>query len=399
MAKLVPRNFSNLKRIQTVDKKYFRDLLRPFADDCKRFGLDLDHLTDDALFKFFTAFDTKTSGELLEVMHLLDDVAYEDGADRLRELARARGHDLTGGRPDVDPREMAIRAYLFDRNLVLRVHDRLGYRKVTSFREFIGATAAAIKVPADATLRRIEARFAAYFGQQDRGEFCEIRSYPEGTDVNFVIIHGKRYARERVRDERYRPKTLPFRPEKHDLVIYDNRTGRLKINAQYPAENDEYRRVFGELLFSGPKHFERTDVYDLSPLQRRGADALDCTGIPGIQWVHLAEVKVVVGADGQGSFEHHLRARESGGDIFKILAVHPVADLRHGKMTYAKLHVKLDGVRGGPRALEIFPDNRARYNRWTHSAAVAELIERNGLVARPLGPTVRAPAPQVAPPG
>lgn len=55
MPKLQPRNFSNLKHIQIVEKKHFRALLKPFPEDCAR--LDLDQLTDEALFQFFASFD------------------------------------------------------------------------------------------------------------------------------------------------------------------------------------------------------------------------------------------------------------------------------------------------------------------------------------------------------
>lgn len=391
MPKLVPRRFSNLKHIQTVDKEYFRQLLSPFPQDCRRHGLELDHLTDEALFKFFTSFDASTSGELLEVMHMLNEVACEHGADRLCERARRRGHDLTGGRADMDPREIAIRAYLWDKSVVLKIHDRLSYRQVDSFREFIGASPFILDVSDAEAIAQMEARLTRYFARKDRGDFCEIRAYAEGCGVNFIVIHGKRYTRKRVRDEQNQPKTLPFRPEKHDLVIYDNRTSRLKICAQYLPENDEYRRVFGEVLFTGPDHFDQTDVYDLSPLQARGPAALDHQGIPGIAWVRAAEVKILLGANGHGSFELHLRAKEGDGDIFEILDVHPVTDIRHGKLTYAKLKVKFERMRGRPRALEILPENHAKFNRWTHTDSVTRFLERNGLVKPPLGTAAGMP--------
>lgn len=391
MSSVVPKKFANLKYIQTVEKKYFKQLLLPFPNDCKRHGLNLGKLTDDSLLKFFTSFDTTTSPVLLDLMHLISDVSDEDGADRLREMSLAQGHDLTDGRADIDVREMAIRAYLHDKDLVYRVHDRIGYRKVNNFSEFIGREPRTIKVPGRTQIGKIEDRLAEFFHGKDRGRFCEIRAYAESNAVHFLVVHGKRYTKESVRDDNFRRSTLPFRPEKHDLVSYDNRSGRLKINGQYYFV-EEYRKAFSEVLFKDAAWFDRTDVFDLKPLQVRGAAALDYTGIPGVQWVHLAQVKMLVGADGHGTFKLDLQASSGQDDLFKILKSHPAADLKHGSIVFAKLLVKFEKTRGGARSFDITPPNKARYNRWTHTDAVTEFLERNGLVTAPL-----APAPRTTP--
>jgi len=101
-----------------------------------------------------------------------------------------------------------------------------------------------------------------------------------------------------------------YRPEKHDVLVYEPSIGELRINAASKWEKDLYRRKFGLHLFGGEDFFSGTGEYTLEPLRTDGPAALVCTDVDGMEWIKLKEIHFFWGGS-----ENEIEIRKAS-DVF-----------------------------------------------------------------------------------
>ena len=95
-----------------------------------------------------------------------------------------------------------------------------------------------------------------------------------------------------IRD-RAKTTSVYYRPEKYDVLKYDEGLGELAINAEGNKKLAEhYRELVGVLLFDDAKHFPDTAKFTLEPLQEAGAESLVCSDVEGIDSVVLKELQL-----------------------------------------------------------------------------------------------------------
>ena len=381
MPKLTFRHYANLKAIRVIDKKYFNRLLSSHKTYCASRGLDVDTLANDdasneALFSFFSTPDPQMPANLLEALHKVDDLADTTGHDLLIGEAALSGIDMTPGRSDVDPRELAIIAYLDYRSLFVASHDRVLYAKVKNFREFAGKKNRRLALPPRNKLEELEKKLAPWFGRMKRSKYCDIRAYQDGDEINFIVAHGRPYRRDNTVEPSLSPSLVSYRPEKHDVIIYDNKTYRLKVNAQTPPEQKLYPEMFGDVFFGSPAYFGGDPIYTLIPLQMKGIGALDASAVSGIDSVTLAEVWL----DTRDDLGTILMCRSD--DAARSIDEHGTMDLTDGKLFYAKMFVKFSGG-GRARKLEIKVPNQLIYDRRKGWELVSEFLELQRFAKKP----------------
>ena len=381
MPSLKFRNYANLKAIRIVDKKYFQRLLSPHKVYCASRKLDVDALTNDdasneALFAFFSTPDSSMPPDLLDALHKVDDLADTTGHDLLMGRALTAGVNMTPGRSDVDPRELAIIAYLDHRRLFVASHDRVLYAKVKNFREFAGKSNRRLRVPPQVKLGELEKKLAPWFDQMGRSRYCEVRAYEDGDEINFVVAHGKPFRRDNSVEPTLHPSLVSYRPQKHDVVVYDNKTYRLKVNAQTPAEQKLYREMFGDVLFGSSAYFGGDGIYTLRPLHMRGAAALDVSAVSGLDGVSLAEVWLETGDE----LDTILICRSR--DVTRSIDEQGIMDLADGRLIYAKMFVRLSEG-GRARKLEIKVPNQLVYDRRKGCEPVARFLELQKFTEKP----------------
>jgi hypothetical protein len=375
MARPEFRRFNDLAFLQAIDKpKYLRRLLGPFAPYFTRNGVEISTLdnspeTDKALLAVFTRAQEPIPGMLAEALYAIDELADEAGHDRFLTEAEALGVKLPTD-DDLTPGELAILVYLEHGPVFRRAQDRTLFLKVKNYEEFQGMTDRVLRVPSQAKVRALESFFGEWFKEHLRGAVCEIDAYREGDEVKFAVSHGRPYRSEGTYEQDQRSR-VTYRPQKHDSVIYDNRTHTLKVNAQTQGEKDLYRRKFGEVLFEDADHFPTGERYTLKPLIEKGFAALTYKSVPGIAAVRCTEVWIAH-LDGESWVEKHRSV-----DLAATQKRHGRPVLTDGRLVRAGIMLSYSSG-GRARKLEIRPTNVAIYDRQRDPGPTERFLDLNG---------------------
>lgn len=374
MAKLKFKRFSDLAFLQGIDKpRYLAALLAPFSDYFSRQSLDVSRLTNsDAterkLLDVFTKPDEEMPGPLLEMLYALDDLADDSGHDRIATEIERSGETIEGLNGDMTPGEYAIAVYRTRPGLIQACHEKTFHRKIKNYTAFQSRNGSRLTFSAVKKGKsELEGSLAAWFGKMDRGKVCELYPYEEGPEIRFIVTHGVTYRSQGTIDKNLRKSRVAFRPQKHDSVIYDTRTGILKVNAQTSLEKEEYRKQFGQVFFGNGNQFPGGDIYTLSPLQ----EADFRLRVPdGIDWALLCEVWLELQDD------QNILQITRGYDLIKGAREKSRPILAEGQIVRAGFKVRYASG-GKARRLDVRPPNVAIYDHNRDGAAAEAFLKVN----------------------
>ena len=380
MAPLRFKNFSDLAFIQGVDKvRFFRPLLDPHKAYFQRQGLDVARLEngdehDRRLLEVFTNPDAEMPSGLLDSLYLLDDLADDAGHDRILAEAERQRVQLNGVvGEEMSPGELAIAVQLQHPKIVRRAHEMTLYRKIRNYEEYRGKGNKTLTLKASRAGRAaLEAEMAPWFEAKNRSKACEIYVYEEAGEIKSEIMHGRPYRTEGTL-EKVKRSRVAYRPQKHDSVIYDTRTGVLKLNAQTAAEKELYRKSFGKILFDDAGYFADSEIYTLAPL-RQAKPKLVC--VTGMKSVRMTEACVKVDDD-PGVVQ-----TSRGHDLIAMTERHGTPNLAQGEIVRASFFIDLQSG-GRPRRLEIRRPNVALYDRARDGVVVEAFLRANGFFSAP----------------
>lgn len=310
--------------------------------------------------------------DLLESLYIIHEMANQDGMDRLLEAARGKGLDIEFA-PDSSPADVAIQVFLKDRELIERQHAKLFITRARSFLYFQGHTEwkGHFSLPADAVLRGLEADMDGWFDEKKRGRGCRVFLFDHGRRVNLVVRHGMPFRREGSVQGDGQSAAVYFRPESHDVLVYDRDRDELCIKSGSKAERAMYLAMIGRHLFGNEAHFPGEEKYTLEPLRSDMANALVCSDIEGVDWIKLLEVGIHWGGE-HGEVEIR-RAK----DLFAAFQKRGHALSRTARLFLAKFQVKFTASKS-PRTVTIRPANQAMYTRDDDSLFLEEWMKRRG---------------------
>jgi len=242
------------------------------------------------------------------------------------------------------------------------------------------------RAPGAKKLRACEDALGIRLEAMKRGRTCKLFVFPRPDGVWFLVRRGDPFKREGS-IEKTGMTSVYYRPEKYDVLKYDQGLGELSVNAEGNKKLVAlYRELFGELLFGDPKRFPNTAKYTLAPLQDDGADALICSDVEGIDTITLKEVQILWGGP-QGEIEIR-RAK----DLFEALKGRK-KELPKGRLVKASFLVKFTDAKT-PRTVTIRPQNIASYTRDSDASVVEAWLTARGFVKTP---TVEAQDADLAP--
>lgn len=374
MARLKFKRFSDLAFLQGIDKpKYLAPLLLPFADYFQNQGLDVSKLTnsdamDRKLLEIFTNLDEEMPGGLLEILYAIDDLADDPGRDRILNEIERRGAVIEGLSDEMTPGEYAIAVYRAIPRLLKACHEKIVNRKIKNYTEYQSKSDRRLAFTSVKKNKAVlEGGLAEWFGKQDRGKVCEIFPYEEGPEIRLIVTHGLPYCSKGTIDKRLKRSRTTYRPQKHDSLIYDTRTGILKVNAQTLPEREEYRKQFGQVFFNDAEHFPAGDIYTLAPI--KAADFR--LRVPnGIIWANVCEVWIEI------QDEQNIVQITRGFDLLGSATGRTRLNLEEGEIKRVAFKVKYESG-GKPRKLEIRPSNLAIYDRDRDGAAAESFLSLN----------------------
>lgn len=379
----VIRGLVRLSLLERVSTHLLVRFLRPFEDYLGARGVPLhgvayDHAWLGLLHGVLIAVDPAMPGQLQQALLDVADLASEAGHEAALHLAGERQLDLFGAGAELSAEDLAFRLYLEHGELFAASHARVQSQEARRFVDFFperhrpmeGARAEPKRVLLIEQLRR-------WFAARNRSEYADVRVSESDDEVSFVIIHGRPPRNLSVITSPLSRERLSIVPDKQDAVIFEKSTGRLSINAQFPAEHDFYRLAIGKVFFGAEDHFRPEAVLDCSVLIDDPASALSATGLHGLDAVALREITLEAVDAPCDSMEWR------ANDLHQVLLVE-LPDLLRRERTVRKAKLALFPARSRkPKIVEIVPPNKLTYDRRTHEPVVREFLFARGFMRHP----------------
>ena len=379
MATFTLRHFSSAESLQAVQAKYLMDLLDKHAAYFATRGVDFGsfngHGPDyEAIAAVLMTPDEQTPSELIDDLYYVDEMATADAMDGLLEAAAAAGVKLDVG-DEPTPADVAVQVRLRAPALLEQKHAEhflLQRRRTFEYFQSPDGVDTKYRAPGAKKLRACEDALGIRLEAMKRGRTCKLFVFPRPDGVWFLVRRGDPFKREGS-IEKTGMTSVYYRPEKYDVLKYDQGLGELSVNAEGNKKLVAlYRELFGELLLGDPKRFPNTAKYTLAPLQDDGPDALICSDVEGIDTITLKEVQILWGGP-QGEIEIR-RAK----DLFEALKGRK-KELPKGRLVKASFLVKFTDART-PRTVTIRPQNIASYTRDSDSSVVEAWLTARGFV-------------------
>lgn len=371
--------YNNPSAFACVPKELFRRLLDPYAAACVAHGLDPATLDDDPpsndrLWTLFSEHTRELPPPLLTAMCRIDDLADEAGQERLIDAAMTRGVQLAIELTNQHARRLAIMMFLDYPELFDVAHGKRVVETTKAFRLFGSTTPRQAKMPERDPLDSLAVRLSGRFKTLGFGRHSRIRPYEEPDQLCFVVSHGRYLNRVEAVEESANDaheSVASFRPQKHDLVVYDNRRLCLMVHAGDPRTVALYRETFAELLLGRGDALDRERMVTGEPLVRRRAAAL--RAVPGMSRVRLAEVLLEVEAP--KPYRVHFR----GEDVFSAIDDLDTDVLDRSEVQYAKFRAWYTSG-GKPRVIELRPESRVEFDPRKDADVTRAFLDSNGFL-------------------
>ena len=161
----------------------------------------------------------------------------------------------------------------------------------SNFMYFAGSGGAGAELPEMLEAQRVlmQNRMDGWFEKKRRGRGCRIFAFPRGNKIWFLVRHGLPMRREGKHLDDGESGIAFYRPQQHDVLIYDAETDEMGVNAGTKGERTLYLEVIGDVLFGDENYFDPSERFTLDPLREVGPASLECDDIEGIAQVRLVE--------------------------------------------------------------------------------------------------------------
>ncbi|MCI0341372.1 MAG: hypothetical protein L0216_09535 [Planctomycetales bacterium] len=340
------------------------------AAAAERDGLDYEVLAGVLL-----APDDDTPPALVDQLYMIHEMATDEGMQVLldaNDTLPEKDRINFNGASDLSPADVAILVSLKAPEILERKHAEqfVGERK--SFEYYLSSETptGAFKSPLRAKVEALEQELGQWFASKKKGDLVRVFVYAKPDEVWFLVRHGDAFRREGA-VKSGQSTSVFYRPEKHDLLVYNPAIGEMRINAGSKGEKELYRRSFGKHLFSGEDHFPSSNrKYTLDPLKADGANSIVCTDVNGIDSIQLTEVTYF-----WGGAQNEIEVRRAG-DVFAALKERD-RKIPNTRIIGARFRMKFSDSKT-PRSVNLRPPNVAKFTRDDDGKLVEEWLKKRG---------------------
>jgi hypothetical protein len=363
--------------LEAVSPPLLARFLRPFDDFLATGDLaSTEEISDAWLTKLHACLATGNIPlELADALLQIDALMSEEGHDGILLHAAAEQLDLFASARRLSTADLALTLYLDHRDAFRDTEAVVQSEHVARFVEFCGISPnPSPRLGSTMLLGRLEIALREWFASRNRTSYVEVHVFETPTEYNFHIVHGRPPRRRSVitANEQGR-ESLSFIPDKEDLVIYDLESKKLSVNAQFPLENNFYRRAIGDVYFGNAEYFQPRSVFTGAPLQEEGPLALSPEGIDGLRGVRLCELTVEQPGRTSVLFK--------GVDLAARLASeHDRAVIREGQIAQMRFDLELAN-RARPLKVEVSLPNKLTYDRRIAPTVVRAFLRKRGFRA------------------
>lgn len=376
------KHIVRLSLLERVAPELLLRFLRPFGTYLADRGIALEGCKPNLewvgrLHAVLTAVDPAMPGRLQQALLDVADLASEQGHEAALHLAGERQLGLFQGRASGSPEDLAFRLYLEHGDLFAATHTRVKSQEAQRFVDFFPRREAPAKGLSTEVQRVLFVeQLRQWFSGRNRTAFIDVRVSEAEGEVTWLIVHGRPPRNLSVITSEATRDRLSFVPDKQDTVHLEIATGRLSVNAQFPAERDFYRQAIGRVYFGADEHFEAHPVLDCTVLLDAPEEALSPDGLDELEGVELRELTLEAVAAPFDTMTW--KAENLNGVLAKEL---PQLLGRERRVTGAVLLLRVRGERR-PKSVELVPPNKLKYDRRTHDGLVREYLFAKGFMRR-----------------
>lgn len=251
-------------------------------------------LNYDKLFRVLVTPTEKTPRDLLDALYLIDEMSTDLRKHALMD-ACASGTDnyskesIALTLPDkATPADVALGVWLFDRDILERLHAEWTVPELTRFAYFRSSVSLEDR---DLSVDAFEADLNDWFVERLCGNGTKVWDLGGDPDKWYLVRHGRPYKRL----ETWNGKTvtqIEYQPLTYDAILFNRENRTLKINACCPEERELYREMFGKHAFQNEGLFADSQIFTLQPLKHHGEKALGCGCVPGIESIRATELQL-----------------------------------------------------------------------------------------------------------
>ena len=373
------RRFAQPAVLKAIAPKRLQEFLGPYRTYFNGRGLPLpspnasNGLDHEQLVEVLMSPDADTPKDLVDALFFVNEMSTDENMDLLLEEAETKGLSLDG-KLDPTAADVAVQVFLQDRQLLERKHAEqyLTRPRVFEYFQTQARPVPAFKQPSWVTLVALEHDLDNWFEKKKRGRGSRVFVYPKGDSIWFLVRHGDPFRREGSLDGDQMSSVF-YRPEKHDVLVYEPALGELRMNTCNKGEKEIYRVEFGRNVFGNTDFFPGTGKYTLEPLRRDGAVSIVCTDVDGMDWVRLREVQFL-----RGGTEREIEIRKAK-DLFAALEGRGQSMPARAPILRASFHVKFTDAKS-PRIVTIRPSNIAQYTRDSDADVVEDWLQKRGFI-------------------
>lgn len=368
MASFNPRSFTRPDSLKRIANSNLIAFLTPYRSYLAGRGFDLP--TDAAVefphedfAKLLMEYDPNLPNDLINGLFYIDEVASNDPLEEMLDRAKTAGITLPIDSMSTAA-DIATQIWNANPSLLMERAARILALQRSSFMYFVGKKGVQRALPATAgsQLKRLETLMDPWFEENNRGKGTRVFSFPRGAKVWLLIRHGMPSIREGKHEEDGSVGVAFYRPQKHDVVIYDADQDLLAVNADTKGTRKLYLENIGIVLFGDRNYFGEGEIFTLAPIRDHGADCLVCSDVEGIDRVRLREVIRLL--PGPVPMTEITRA----SDVFAALGDHAEAKFKYGTIIAAKFGVLFTGAR--QERVVSLSKGSARYDRDTDALAI-----------------------------
>jgi hypothetical protein len=318
--------------------------------------------------------DDQMPVRMVDALYFVHEMATPEQMDTLIEATKVEGIDLDQD-PDTTPADVAAQVWLKAPTLLESMHGEVLVKKPRRFLYFksVEPRSKTFAVPSDAVVKALQDGLDAWFDEHKRGTSSKVRVFDHGDKVSFLVRHGMPFKREGSM-KGPQSETVFYRPEIHDVLVYDRIINELAIHAGSMGEWKLYLAAFGKHLFGDSEYFPDEDKFTLDPLKSGNPDCLACDDIEGVDFVKLVELHRAWGGP-YGDIE----IRKSK-DYMASLAARKQAVPPFANLTSAVFSVKFSHARA-PRSAMIRPPNVSSLTRDEDGLLFERWAKARGFIA------------------
>lgn len=367
-------NLVRLSLLKRVSPDLLVRLLRPFEGFLEPRGVDLDdpHRGGEwlaRLHEVLTRVDPAMPGALQQALVTVSELTSADEQAHARESVGERQLGLFPEHGELSDEDLAVRLYLDHRNVAEISHAKVRARSALRYVFFLARAHRPLRGGLTESRRILLADDARHwFVKRNRSPFIDVRVFEEGSDVIFQVVHGQPPRTQRVIASPFNRDRITYVPDREDILVFDQLTGKLAVNAQYAVEQDYYRRLVGRIYFGDDDHFEARSVLTVEPLLADPEWALSPEGIVGLEAVMLRELALVAP---MAPYEMSMvRAK----DLRSLLPSELQYQMRRARrVVYIKLALQVQGLRT-PIVVHIAPPRTLTFDQQAGKDVVLDYL-------------------------